>query len=503
MRFLLGLQDMVDYDFSQPQRQSAIGVLLIFVRSLVHLGRNLWVVVVYFLMQDNSSQELVAALPVVGLLLVLTGIYSYLSYTKFKFHIDQVNQKFVQSKGVFASNLIEIPFNKIQQVSFRRNILERAIGVYSIVIETAGSQEKEVEIKALSQGKADALTKKLMAVTRASASMEEEKKSSQQTAATDPQWEYRVNLVRLLKLGLSSNYLRGVALILTFYLTLRQRFFRDGRLSQYFQPEVDFAGNYFLLILVLLVVGIFITLGDTVVKYFGLHLSVYPDLLQIQMGLRNNRRISLKPGRVQLIRVYANPVQRRLGLWGLKISVVSSEDEIEKNQIKIPGLSAWVLDQLKVFFHGGQMQEKLVLRPQRFYLLSRLFQSLILIVPSTVLFFMFQEHFWKLLWFLLVLCGLIWTYCFLNFKNLRLVISDNFLIKNHGIWVRQQQFLELYKLQSVSVRQSVWSQSRGLVSITFHSAAGDISFPMLRREEAEPLLDFVLYKIESTSRPWM
>ncbi len=97
------------------------------------------------------------------LVLLLSLGYSIKYFLNFKFHIDEKNEEFVLQKGVFSTDVINIPFQKIQQVNFRRNILQRIIGVYSVVVETAGSQDKEVEIKALSEERANALADLLMA----------------------------------------------------------------------------------------------------------------------------------------------------------------------------------------------------------------------------------------------------------------------------------------------------------------------------------------------------
>ncbi|NJW54406.1 PH domain-containing protein, partial [Salinimicrobium oceani] len=154
---------MPDYNFSEPQRQSGVGLVLIFATSLYHIGRNLWVVVFYFAFKEVDQRTLFFAGAGLMLLLLLSLAYSIIYFLNFKFHIDQKNEEFVLQKGVFSTDVINIPFRKIQQVNFRRNILQRIIGVYSVVVETAGSQDKEVEIRALSGEKANALADKLMA----------------------------------------------------------------------------------------------------------------------------------------------------------------------------------------------------------------------------------------------------------------------------------------------------------------------------------------------------
>ena len=228
---------MPNYNFYEPQRQSLVGLVLIFATSLYHIGRNLWVVVFYFAFKELDQRTLFLAGAALMLVLLLSLGYSILYFLNFKFHLDEKNQEFVLQKGVFSSDVINIPFEKIQQVNFRRNILQRIIGVYSVVVETAGSQDKGVEIKALSEDKANVLAEKLMA--RA----EEERAEPSEEAVEDhdhfplttakalPQWEHKVELWTLIKLGLTSNYLRGVGIIVAFYFTLREQFMFNDELA--------------------------------------------------------------------------------------------------------------------------------------------------------------------------------------------------------------------------------------------------------------------------------
>src|SRR5690606_15364736 len=106
--------------------------------------------------------------------LLLTLVYSVLSYLRFRFYIVEDKGEFVLEKGVFSSEVVSIPYNKIQQVNFKRNLLQRLIGVYSAVIDTAGSKDKEVEIKALTKTQADALGQLLMELARESATTDDQ-----------------------------------------------------------------------------------------------------------------------------------------------------------------------------------------------------------------------------------------------------------------------------------------------------------------------------------------
>lgn len=207
-------------NFYRQQRQSKIGVLLVFGSSLYHLVKNLWFLGIYFFMNELGPQMVIYSAIVAAIVLVFAFGYSILYYRRFTFFIDLKTEEFVLKKGVFNSETISIPFNKIQQVNFRRNLVQRLVGVYSILIDTAGSKEKEVEIKALSRAKAEQLAELLMNITKRKGRVEPETKNEKEERAPID-WHYSLNVLQLLKLGLSSNYLRRLLLLITFYLTLR------------------------------------------------------------------------------------------------------------------------------------------------------------------------------------------------------------------------------------------------------------------------------------------
>lgn len=503
---------MPDYNFAQPQRQSVVGLVLIFTTSLYNIARNLWVVVIYFAIGEFSPRTIFLAGAALILILLISLAYSIIYFLNFKFHIDEKNEEFVLQKGVFSTDTINLPFRKIQQVNFKRNILQRIIGVYSVVVETAGSQEKEVEIKALSQEKANSLAEKLMAHA------EEEKKEgleeedvlheveSAETSKAIPDWEHKVSLFTLFKLGLTSNYLRGVGIIIAFYFTLREQFMFNEELSAQLQePEMFWAQGKFMLIIFLLLVGMIITVGETIIKYFDLHLKKYRDNLQVEMGLRNNTRVNLRASRIQLLQVLTNPIQKKMDLYQVKISLASSENDLEKNQIKVVGLPPDVVSQVKSYFYKTTIEEDFFILPSKFLLWRKMSRAMIpLVIISGFLFFYAQLI--TITWFAAIASLyilLVSTYNYFYFRKLKMGVSKNFLVKHSGVWLQKEEYLEMFRLQAVSVSQPLWYKRRGLVNLTFHSAGGDMNFPMVYSSQVQALINYLLFTIESTERPWM
>lgn len=271
-------------------------------------------------------------------------------------------------------------------------------------------------------------------------------------------------------------------------------------------PNQSFVGTGSLVfIMILLFIGMFITVAETIIKYYDLNLKRFSDALQVEMGLRTNTRVSLKENRIQLFEVVTNPLQKWLELYQLKLSLASSENDLKKSQIKIPGLPPKIIMEVKDFFFKREVTEKFLLTPHKVYLLRKISRGMIPALIGLLAAYGYREmvSFAVIGGLLSLYVVAISIYNFFYYRRLKLVISDEFLVKHLGIWNRREQYIEMYRLQSVTVQQPLWYRRKGLVNLVFHSAAGDIKFPVLRKSEVKPLINYLLYKIESTSKEWM
>jgi putative membrane protein len=135
-------------DFSQPQRQSLLGVLVMFANTLQKIVRAMWPILLVWLVKLDASNTLFIYLGIVAFVLII-AIISYLQYYFFTFYIDEENSDFVIQKGVLNKTKITIQLHKIQQVNINQSLIQRLINVYKLEIDTAGSDKKEASISAI------------------------------------------------------------------------------------------------------------------------------------------------------------------------------------------------------------------------------------------------------------------------------------------------------------------------------------------------------------------
>ena len=116
---------MSELNFYKPQRQSAVGILLIFSTAVFQLVRNFWVVGVYFFVQKVDEEVILYSILGFVVILLLTLVYSVLSYLRFRFYIAEDKGEFVLEKGVFSSEVVSIP----TRISRKIRITEEATSI--------------------------------------------------------------------------------------------------------------------------------------------------------------------------------------------------------------------------------------------------------------------------------------------------------------------------------------------------------------------------------------
>src|SRR6187402_3206506 len=136
-------------EFSTPQRQSIVGIFVMFIYSLQGYAKALWPILVIWIFRFDEINKLYL---VVGTLVLfaIIGAISYLRYLNFTFYIDQENDEFIINEGILNKTKTTIQLYKIQQVNINQSLIQRLVGVYELAVDTAGSSKTEGNIRAIS-----------------------------------------------------------------------------------------------------------------------------------------------------------------------------------------------------------------------------------------------------------------------------------------------------------------------------------------------------------------
>lgn len=259
------------------------------------------------------------------------------------------------------------------------------------------------------------------------------------------------------------------------------------------------------MVLLLMLAVVVVTVGDTFIKYYNLHLKKSDSGLQVEMGLRKNKKVSLKAKRVQSINISSNPIQQRLDLHKVKIYLASSANDPDKSVITIPGVSQEFILKILDYVYGISIEQVSQIIPDKILIFKKVSRGLfpLLLIPFIIGFYDLDLPIKTVSIGIVIYIIILIAYQFLYFRSLRLTLSEEVIVKHSGAWRRKRQYVEMWKLQSVSISQPFWYRKKDLVNLILYSAGGDIFFELIDKNEAESLIDYLLYKSESTSRGWM
>jgi putative membrane protein len=495
--------------FNQPQRQSKIGIIVLFADSLQKYARAFLPLAFIFVLKGDTFNRLYLFLGLLAIVIIV-GVIAYLRYINFTFYIDNQKEEFIISEGVFNKTRTSIQLHKIQQVNLSQNIIHRIINVYALDVDTAGSDTKEGNIKAISHELALALKSKLLENDGMHAIAEV-------TEITDPKTNFnlpflKIDLVSLFKIGITSNYVRTIGLLLTFFFTIYDGLSQAGKTDIVNTHQVtSLAENKPIIYVILMfILGLFsvvfiLNISRTIIKFFGYTIAKQKGSLVLSYGLINTKSTILKPEKIQVTTISSNYFQKKLNVLEIKIKqAVGHIDERNKNIIEIPGCNSKEADEILKLLFKELPQKGEMLQPNFRKLVFSLF--LLIIVPLTV--FYGIGRWGNSVVFEYVSIAVFYAFAtiillFFGFRNYRLFVNENYIIKQSGAWDIDNEIIQIEKIQAVTTSQLFWHKNLNIGSLTLHTAGGNVTFYLGKFDRINQLVNLWLYKLETKNSNWM
>ena len=511
---------MSNIDFSIPRLQSFNGIFLIFITDLIkRVRQNIFILAIPFfkknLLQDYGTYIVVGVI----LLVVLQFVFSYLSYRKFKFSIQE--DAFHLDQGVIKLSHFEIPFERIQNINLQQNFLQQLLNVVGFEIETAGQGTAEIKIKALDKDFAQSLKDKLIKEKELRGddelqileddSASDSKIDKYSTRSEEPSLLFKLNFITLLKVGISSNLFKGVGLLLAF-LAYGYNFARDFLTQIYdLNLEEDFKNRIpetltFISILIfgVIFIGFFITVMTTVLKYYDLKITKNQENFEVEYGLFKRINKVIKKVKTQIFEIRTNPIKKLFKIKNIYVSQAASNQLSEKQKIGIVGVSKPNLDMLFRSLFNVDLSEQVynVCRSQARLFFRYFYQSLGIIIILSLLAYAFYFNWVSGIGIFLLLFIFIFL-SILKVKKSSIGINPTFINVRNGSIETIHKLIEIHKLQSVKLRRNIFQQYNGHADLILETASGSLNVEYLKVEEARKILNYLIYKVESTNKDWI
>jgi putative membrane protein len=485
----------ITYDFSAPRKQSSSGIIIMFANSFQKVVRALALPLILIIVKSKDSGNLALILiAFLCLLTIILALFAYFSYQKFTFFLDEKRQEFIINSGIFSKTSLTIQLNKIQQVNINQNLLQQFFGVYSLEIDTAGSEKKEASIKAIDHATATVLKQKLLSRDLSENETSNIQADNQIAEATPPLLKLSTNT--LLKIGITTNYGASL-LLLTGFIFGAFQLFKD------YTDALEIERVAFALIIILAT-----NIIRTFVKYFNFKIIKQKGALAVSSGLFTHKNVLLTPNKVQLSAYSQNYFQKKFDLLNMKIKQASfdsaDKEDSKKSDIEIPGCSETERNEVLKMILSRAPTKGAELKPNyRFIFL----QTMIWIVFPISVFALLSIYALPLLrnylFMVVPYIIVVGTMLYFEFKRHRLYVDEHFIIKKSGIWDVEHEIIEPHKIQAITAKQYFWHKTADVGHLIIHTAAGVIHFKYGNYTHIKSLVNYWTYKIEVSKKDWM
>ena len=505
-----------DADFTIPARQARAAIIIFVLKFINNTFRKGWALLVpAFLALRKLSLDDWQIYLLAAIIAALYIAFSYLSYQRFFYYT--LGDEIIIEKGVLYKTKISLPFDKVQTINFKQNILQQALGVLTLQIDSAGSSKEEISLEALNESRAkhfrdyildrkDAIEPK---AERENQSLEDSKEESYLKEKRKAKILLQLQPIDLVKIGISQNHLRSMAIFAAFvwntYDQVKKQLNFDE--DEKFEELTGFLGNEWLgrlglMVLIVLVLSLIVSLGIAFFRNFNFHLVETGDAIKKRFGLFERHEQSTTLKKIQSISWGDNPIKKLFGLFVFRMYPAAGGELNRKKTISVPGcyrehikaiIDLIFGDQEAVHYTRHQMSILFIRR-------SLLFFGVVPAVFLASLVYMINGLYglFFLLWLPLAYVAII-----IYHKKWRLYISENILRIQYGLFSHQNKMMFLHKVQAVKLRQSPFQKRNNLAALELFSAGRNFTINYLSYDLALQLRDYILFKVESYEDTWM
>lgn len=501
------MSNFATMDFTEKKRLHIAGLAVSFVRFAVRfLRQGVFLLIIILAQRPELLRSGYGWLILLGLLAVGV-LYSYLHYRYYSYYVDLDKREFVVESGVVSKSKTVIKFSNIIQVNLDQNILQKLLSIYSVTINTAGSDKVEVDLYALDEPTALALREFLMDAIRVHEDRVEEGEKRDISSGRERTEILQIPAKNILLISLFSNYRQGLLLFFAFVMSLFQQiqdlFQALGREDDY---ELD-VSNWQAWISVILFAGIFILLVPFVINLFRYFFKYYNFSIlrnregnfSMHYGLFNTKDVIFNKTRVQTISFRQNALLRYFNLAYLSLrQIVTDETKAAESTIEMPGVT--LADKRTVYdlvFEKDIYTDMVERRPCIGLFINRTIKANLLFLPIVGAVWSLVDSYGLLIWTMAIVLELFMlSYNYLYYKNYRFYVGEEYLIKRTRVWNEVETVIPIRNTQIVQISQTFWQVRSETANLHLRTAADDVSFRFFEERFVKGLSNRLLYQLE-------
>jgi putative membrane protein len=491
------------------QRTSPFAVLF-FVGKIVRIiAQNAWQSIApLFVYVSVSEEDLVTSIIYGGVALIaVIVIGSVLSWLFFRYQI--LDDSVLIRSGVVKKKQLDIKFDRIQGVNTQQNPVYRFLNLVTVTFDTAGSSGDEGNLPAVTREFANDLRKQIGGAKKVDPGTE---------ADEEPDHELLLKLDwrDMIRIGLAD---RRALIVFALIGPLMEQM--GDEIERYAERAVmsvaasatQIGVSNGILIAVGLVVALFlvfafISIAAAFLRYHNFELFLDRRTLRSNGGLLTRHEHSMDLEKIQTLRLQQGIVQTWLQRFTMTArQATSGRKQSRKKMFTIPVVTAeqaGVLRPLLLPGEGGRLtqdpRQDTYLPVSKYYMRSRIL--FIGLLPSLLFAALFTGEFGPLGFIGLLWLPLVIVLSWRNWKRAGYAFDNDEIVRRSGLFGWRTVGLLFRKVQRVTVTQSRYQRRKDLASLKMYMASGTVSIPYIGLENAQQLRDFILYRVESSTRAW-
>lgn len=496
--------------FLLPQRQSLWAIIFIVLKFLRKLVGQLWpILLAFFLGKSNNRFDtfefLLSGLGVFGM------ITSIISYFRYYYYISEGD--LVIESGILKKVKLNLPFERIQSINFNQSVLHQFLGVTAVDIESAGSDQKEMQIDALDMETADALRTLLLQKRAIAISNQEDDPFSEQSnidrKSEKEEVVLQLNTKDLIRVGLAQNHLKPVGLIFSLLGSIfAYSYTLDLDPMDIFKKMMGSFKSFtlqeeVLWILFLIPLMVLYSIVTTALRHYNLKFWRSGNRFHVTEGLFNKRQFSALDRKIQILSWGQNPFERMLDFFRISFRQArSGNKKSERMEISIPGCDAARVEYVRDSWLGkasGQFEETF---PVSFHYFKRsaIYSSVFFAILLSILIYFEVSPGYIFLPFIWILSiYLQWK----EYKKKKYGFNGKEVYIGGGMLGFKHSLLPVYKVQNLKIIQNAYQWRRDLGTLVIFTAGGAITIPYIPLDDAKILLDKLIYTVEVSRKSWM
>lgn len=518
-----------------PQRQSPIAIIaaLLDVSTLREIAQTLIPVIAVAL--TTRGRILVYLAPIAVAIALGMVVLRWWRTTFWVEHGDLVFEK-----GLFNRSRLQVPLDRIQQISTEQGIVQQIFGVRGVVVVTAGSAASELSLMAVSDTVVSELRDLLVGPSAVSSGSTGAVSVSASPGSGPPhpgsEWDstsavgpfpvmppvadrpfggrgdiaLRFEMGDLVRLGLirpGGQVLGGVLALVGLGL--------GGVFGALIEDQVTGTVSFVAFVMITVVFLTVALIGGAVLRDYELTVWRSDEGLRLTAGLLNKREQFARVERVQLVRQRANVLERLLGRTSLAFpqasAVVAAEGAASGSGqlFAVPGVANDVVDGLTLLFLPERPPAAdRSISPAAVWRWTRWGA----IAPAGAIlagsgFAAATGTPWFVVAALVVVAG-VWAVAGSALARATHArwgwgMDGQAINVVNGVIIAQRTVVAIRKIQSVRMRQNWWQRRHRLASLWCGTAGGSFTIPHLPLDEARRVRDEILLTIETSQGPWM